>query len=168
MSAYQAITSTTLSSNASSFTFTSIPTIYRDLVIVVSARLTVNTERIALMRFNAGTTLYQGIRYFSNGNLSNTGTDFFDDANGFPVGTGHSNEPYGVSVIEVFDYSTSGKSTTALCREHIPAEPYVASRFFRYGDRDNGLTSSVTSISFTPLSGSIASGSTFSLYGIEG
>jgi hypothetical protein len=157
---YKEIASQTLSSDTTTVTFSSIPQNYRDLVLVVSGRLNLATDRLTQVRFNGDTgTTYRGVRYFRTS--STNGGDQFNSTN-FSLGLGYNTEPFGASILQIFDYTQTTKFKGALLSENL-WEPYAASRAYQW----QGLPA-LTEISITANTGQINSGSTFALYGIEG
>jgi hypothetical protein len=158
---YKLITSTTLSSTASSVTFSSIAGIYTDLVIIVQAAVT--TGSVALrMQFNSDT----GANYSSTW-LSGTGTSVIsgrtsgttymkiDEYSGMNTTLGQ-----GLNVINVMNYANATTYKTALTR---PGRADLGT------DEVVGLwrnTAAITTITLLTSSSTFVVGSTFNLYGI--
>jgi hypothetical protein len=163
---YKAIASQTLSSDTTTVTFSSIPQNYRDLVLVISGRLNLDTDRVAQLTLNGNTgTNYRGVRYFSVGNIvggsQTIGGDSFNATN-FALGLGYNTEPYGLSILQFMDYTQTNKFKGVLYNENVVEEIYGAARAYQWAQ-----TAAVTSISITANTGQINTGSTFALYGIE-
>ena len=155
---YEPISTTTLGSAQASFSFTSIPGTYTDLVAVVVASTGANLK----IELNSDT----GSNY-SNTVLYGTGSSALSARNtnstGFIFGTTASTVGNGVNLYHFMNYSNTTTNKTALSRGN---------------DNDGGLvrvdvglwrnTSAITSIRFISNTGSnLATGSVFTLYGIK-
>jgi hypothetical protein len=154
VSAYVALANITLSSSASSVTFSSIPSTYRDLVIISNLLNTVNTVD-GFFAFNGDTngSNYSRVYMYSDGISNISGS-----------AGGQSIVPRtapGVLQINIMDYSATDKQKTSLVHSHQAANiTYTqASRWLN--------TAAITSIRISPADGSFASGATFALYGIS-
>lgn len=160
---YIALASQTLSTNASSVTFSSIPTsasgkTLRDLVLVINAATPQNGVVIGL-RFNSDSGAnYSFVHMVGTGSQAQTATggsqtslQILHDGsgNGF------------MSTAQIFEYSTS-KHKSVLARSNAPFN-LTSGTTGRWAN-----TAAITSITIVPSSGNFYSGNTFSLYGIEG
>lgn len=167
---YTAIQTTTLTGNASTITFNSIPTIYQNLVLYVSAR----TDRASWIdylrcRFNGDTGAnYESYRYIAystvrgeatyEGGLTSMLTGYCGAANG-------QSGMFGNSEIWIIDYQ-------ATKRKYIIAEGRITDTGT---NRELGMlnsrwntTSAITSITLLPQIGSnFVSGTTATLYGLR-
>ena len=162
---------TTLSGNATSITFNNIPQNYDHLQIRTVARTdrAADTQDAINMRFNSDTGSNYSWHYLS-GNGSSVSSGASSSASfifNCVIGTAASSTAgmFGVSVIDILDYSNTNKHKT--------------SRVFTGNDANgNGLcqmysgnwqnTSAITSITFIPNVGTnIVQYSTFALYGIK-
>jgi hypothetical protein len=152
---YTPLATVTLTSSASSVTFSNIPATYRDL-IVVSSPITTNNNTDFLLRLNSD----GGSNYFhvtmegpiASGAGTRTGL-----LSGFKI-TGSS---ITTSITQIMDYSATDKHKTALNRWNDGAGSYVWALATRWAN-----TNAVNTISAVLASGSFSSGSTFSLYGV--
>lgn len=168
-SSRQLIASQVLTSTTASVTFSSIPGTYKDLVLKWTARAATDTNPSSCsIEFNSNTT--QGsatyLRVDAAGSpvsLQRTGVTVFDrfadvasdlTANTFSNGeiyipnyTASANKP-----VSMFNVNENNATIAAL-------SPLVAAGLF-------SNTSAITSILFKQLSGNIASGSSFYLYGL--
>lgn len=167
---YVALAKNVLTTSQSSITFSAIANTYTDLVVLVSARQTgtggafVGTAKV---EFNGTTTTYSYrelvstgttassvsgttsafvVRYSADGATANTfgNTELY-----IPNYAGSTNKPISSTNVAENNSSTDGQSRIAA---------------------DAGLwsnTAAITSITFTPTSGSIDAGSRFDLYGIK-
>lgn len=162
---------TTLSSNATSVTFSNIPQNYEHLQI----RLIVRTDRAAdtqdavNMRFNSDTGSNYSWHYFSgNGSSASAGAGssaslIFNAA----IGTAASatSGMFGVSVIDILDYSNTNKYKTTRSLTGQDINGGGVCQLFSGNWRN---TSAITTITFTPNIGTnMVQYSTFALYGIK-
>jgi len=155
---YTALATTTLSSSASSVTFSDISSSYRDLTCVVYADGTAQTE--LYIRFNSDTgSTYTAVRMQGSG--TSAGYNTYSGTNGMRlVGNGDIMTNFSfTAMIHVQDYSATDKYKTLLSRTNS----------------SNGVdacvgnwpsTSAISSITLYPNSGSFDTGSTFSLFGV--
>lgn len=148
-----ALANITLSSTASSVTFSNIPNTYRDLVLVYDAQGGSAQEvRLALNGSTAnGTFVYM----LGDGSTTGSGT-----ASALIAGTISTNRSN--NILQIMDYSATDKHKTMLIRSNRPSEATLA-----YACRW-ASTSAVTSVQVYPNSGNWTSGGTFALYGIAG
>jgi hypothetical protein len=157
-STYEPIATTTLGSAQASFSFTSIPGTYTDLVAVVVAETPGNLK----IELNSDT----GSNY-SNTVLYGTGSSALSARNtsstGLLFGTTANTVGNGVNLYHFMNYSNSTTYKTALSRGNDVDNSLVRA--------DVGLwrsTSAITSIRFiSSLGSNLATGSVFTLYGIK-
>jgi hypothetical protein len=164
-STYTTIATTTLGSAAASYTFSSIPSTYTDLVLVCSVLMASNSNNLKL-QFNGDT----GTNY-SNTWLSMYGTTSVQSSRqsnvaqisvGLPTGFSATNP--GTAIINVQNYSNTTTNKTVIYRMGAAA----------VGASDGevtataGLWRNTAAITSLTLTGSvnIATGTTFTLYGI--
>lgn len=152
---YTQIASTTLSSDASSVNFNTIPSTYTDLIIFCYAEQYVDTS--ILLRFNSDTTTsyeWRGI--------------YLND-----VTTQDLNESYGLPL-------TSSGSTTEMVLAHASVMSYASTSIYktlisRCADYTDGFisvgtwrkTDAITSLQIRSGSGNFKSGAVFSIFGIK-
>jgi len=166
-STYTLISSNVLSSSAASVTFSAIPSTYTDLVVRFSGRSDTSSTIVAIT-FNGDTaTNYSNVRLRGDGT---TAYSFLDSS---------VNKIYGY-------YGTNTSSTTANtftnAEIYIPNYLVSANKPVSYYSvqEDNATaanilpsanlwrnTAAITSITFTPNTGNLVSGSSFYLYGIK-
>jgi hypothetical protein len=150
---YTPLATQTLSSTASSVTFSSIPATYRDLILVVNCRHTGSGTQDLIMQFNsdAGNASRVYMAGYSSttesGTLSNIVAQF-NDQNNNEVGISH-----------IMDYSATDKHKTVLTRTNDSG--FVEAMAQRWAS-----TAAINSIRLAYTS-TFAIGSTFSLYGIQ-
>lgn len=154
---YTALATITLSSSASSVTFSSIPSTYRDLILVLTPKTT--NDRELGLQFNSDTSAHysfvqaggDGSATFSNSSSTRTyarivQTEAGDQRSG---------------IVQIMDYSATDKHKNVLTRGNADGEvKMVVSRW--------PSTSAVTTmVVMNNAAESFLVGSTFSLYGIE-
>ena len=161
---YQLIDSVTLGFSATSVSFTGIDQSYRDLVVVVTAKSSVDFRQAYMKLNNSSITYYNN--FFGTGPGDKGASAGSDTA----VRLGSSYNPVTISgtfsvVANIMDYSQTNKNKQILTRA---------------GTRDGASagvdmavttwpsTAAVSSLYFTLNSGNYSGGSTFFLYGIAG
>jgi hypothetical protein len=157
-----------LGSAAASVEFTSISGSFTDLLIVARAQHTLTNHTTFQMTFNSDTgSNYSVTRLYGNG--SSASSDRFSsqtsiDAGYMPPDTGG----IGTFFVNIMSYANTNVFTTVLGSW----ETQAGTSGNQYVVRQVGLwrsTNAITSVKFVPESvgNTIASGSTFSLYGIK-
>lgn len=160
---YEPIATTTLGSNTDPVTFSSIPSTYTDLKIVVNALISTNAT--LSMYFNGSTSaLYSYTLIRGNGTTISSAQQLngsYIDLN-FNLADGSTTIPQFIS-IDIFNYA--GSTNKSLL---------VSKYFDRNGAGVTGSlvglwrnTSAISSVSFTTQGSTILPGSTFTLYGIK-
>ena len=155
---YTALANITLGSSASSVTFSSIPATFRDLVLVINANGTVQTE--LFLRFNSDTgSNYNTVRMQGSGSATASATT--TNATGMRLnGNGDIMTNFSFNaVIQIEDYSATDKHKSVLSRTNSSnGVDACAGRW--------ASTSAITTVLAYPASGSFATGTTAALYGI--
>lgn len=160
-STYSTIATTTLGSDTATYTFSSIPSTYTDLVLIMSVR-TVNSAAAIYCQFNGDTgTNYSNTQLLGNGSVTTSGRQS------------------SVSQMRIGNYSPSASNTFGVVIANF--QNYANSTTYktvisRAGSADGGLvaeaclwrsTSAINSILLGEEGGgNLRSGSTFTLYGI--
>ena len=150
---YTLIDSVTLTSSASSVTFSSIPA-GGDLVLVVSCRPTGTAADDLVMQFNGDASNGSRVLMLGDGSATSSGTSsnmiaqFNDELQ---------NE---VGISNIMDYSATDKHKTVLTRTNAVGAGYVTALAQRWASN-----SAITSINLA-YSVDIQAGSTFHLYNI--
>jgi hypothetical protein len=163
MSSYIPIASQTLSSSASSVTFSSIPTTLggktlRDLVIVLEARTTGNGFTATITGNGQG-----GATVGMEGNGSSASSETFGSGTVFQVNNGlFTSSESTAATAHIFDYSATGKLKPVLTRSGRAGSGVAATASLL------GTTSAITSVVLAGFGTNWAAGSTFSLFGLEG
>jgi len=157
---YKPIATTTLGSAVSSYTFSSIPNTYTDLVIIAQVKGTATTY--LNLRFNGDT----GSNY-SRTTLSGNGSSAASErrSNQTWINTDYNeaietNFNY-INTLQIMNYANSTTFKTVLCRANNAATGTGTTV---------GLwrsTAAITSVSIVANNNTFDTGSTFTLYGIE-
>ncbi len=155
---YEPINTQTISSTQTSITFSSIPSTYTDLVLILDT-ISASSGDDGRLRFNGDTgSNYSSTQIFSNGtavsnrNSNQTSMRLFNDL----YSTTRS-----IGIAHIMNYSNTNVSKTVLSRfgtGNISVGTFV------------GLwrnTAAITSLSVVHTGSGYASGSTFTLYGIK-
>jgi hypothetical protein len=156
---YVPIATTTLASAATSFTFSSIPSTYTDLVIIANGGISANGD--TGLRFNGDTaTNYSWTRMYGNG--SATASDRATSVDSIGGASWYSATSNNTSILQIMNYSNATTYKTTISRSNATSTMVAAIA---------GLwrsTSAITSITMYGYTSSYSIGTTFSLYGILG
>ena len=160
---YTPIATTTLSSNQLSYTFTSIPGTYTDLILVANAKSTQAGSGGNGMWVNLNNdtaTNYSEILMYGDG----TSASSYRQAQAYFVGGDipqASNTATGINILQFMNYSNATTYKPVLTRSNLAnSSTYLSIAQWR-------STSAITSIKLQrDGSNSLAAGSTFTLYGI--
>jgi hypothetical protein len=152
---YDLIASNVLTSATATVTFSSLPSSYRDLVLVMDVVCSNNGS--ALVRFNSDSGAnYSRVRMLGDGSSAfssaSSGDTSFDGINTSTARI--------FAQLQVMDYSASDKHKAMLCRTGR-ADAEVIALAARWAN-----TSAITSMSITQNGGNFNSGSSFYLYAI--
>lgn len=162
---YQLISSSTLASSAATFSFTSIPQTYTDLVVKCMTRFT-GAAVDTWVTFNAnGSGIYsvttiKGNNALGSGNSSSQVrfTNMLSDDSGWTANTFSSTDIY----IPNYRLPQFKQINSASFTENNSSDEW-----YQFGAGLMQSTTAVTSIEFFSTSTSFAANSTFSLYGIK-
>ena len=162
---YTPIASVTLSSASATVDFTSIPQTFRDLILIVDGKAA-TAQTFFRMRVNSDSgNNYNVVNMMGASNGSNSYSS--SNQNGFDldffVSTITTDNNF--FQIQFLDYSQTNKHKTMLLRSKTYRDTELATNSIagRWAS-----TSAITSMSIFLNAGNLASGSTFSLYGIAG
>jgi hypothetical protein len=168
MSTHTPIASQTLSSAAASVTFSSIPQGYTDLVIVGNGYGTISNGQAPTLIFNSDTSaLYSRTVLSGNGTAASSTRD--SGGNSIIVGNAvgwetDSTKP-AMFIAHIMNYSNTTRFKTILARDGAANTTYPGT------EANVGLYRSTNAINSIQIkaggSANFASGSTFSLYGIQ-
>ncbi len=164
--AFELISSQVLTSDTATVTFSSIPQTYRHLQVRYVGQTTRNQTDNLQIRFNSDS----GLNYVFHdltGNSSNVQSQAgLSQTRIGPLFNSYFHNAWTAGVMDVLDYSSTSKNTTARILQGMPSSDLWRVQLY------SGLwmnTSAVSSITFSPLNGpSLYAGSRFSLYGIKG
>lgn len=162
-STYEPIASVTLSSTASSYTFSSIPNTYTDLVLHINGLM--NSSAGIQIRVNGDTGTNYGRTYMAG--ASSLGAGSGRDSNDTWIGLSYWGATSGNRItgkINFMQYSNTAMNKTMIIRQDNPEG--------NGGNTDTisqiGVWRSTAAItSITILSGTFGIGSTFTLHGIK-
>ena len=153
---YEPIATTTLGSNLSTVTFSSISGSYTDLVVISNATLSAGVG--FGMYFNSDTGSNYSFTYmYGDGSSAASGRN----ANTTRINIGNGNTTYSTYKAHIQNYSNTTTYKSVISNGGIGNEIAIA---FAGTWRS---TSAINSITFQPASGTINTGSTFTLYGIK-
>lgn len=167
---FERIATTTTTTSTASVEFTNISGAYKDLHISINASNANNASTYLYLRANGqtGSTDYYTVRLF---NISTyDGDEWGQDtrsANELDVGymPGTNGSGYGHMIINLFNYSdTNMKKVLAVDWNSEPAA--TGTRYALIESGSLNVSGAVTSLLFAFSGANIASGSTFTLYGI--
>jgi hypothetical protein len=166
---YEPIATTTLGSAASTITFSSIPSTYTDLRLMVSSRIESGGTNYAALfvRFNnLGTTIYSTTRLGGDGtsaysNRASTQTELALTAGS--AGSASASGTFNLSTIDLFSYTGStNKTALATVSADNNGSGFVVRQVLLAR-----TTSAITRIDLTDETGlNFATGTTATLYGI--
>ena len=164
---YEPIATTTLASAVSSYTFSSIPATYTDLVLVASAKSSLTTTTQVKLTFNSDTaTNYSWTRLLGDGSAASSarGTTQAYVEVGFIAGNSGSVQP-DMFILNIMNYAnaTTFKTLTSRWSSMNAANAYVAAVAGLW----RKTPEAITSITLAPTSTNFETGSTFTLYGIR-
>lgn len=153
---YTALITTTLDSDTGTLTISSIPSSYRDLILVVNCKPTGTGAKDVGVQFNGDTGANYGRRI-----LTGDGTTAATDTGSSLVVQKNDEDDYSIGVMQINDYSATNKHKPVLVRTN-DADNLVSMQVGRWKS-----TSAISSIAMFYYGANIASGSVISLYGIE-
>ena len=156
---YTLIDSTTLTSSASSVTFSSITQDYRDLILVIDAKHATTNENNTLQFNGDSGSNYSNVYMYGTGSSTGSSAQTLAYIR-IDFATEMTTTNPNLDIVQIMDYSATDKHKSTLSRANNSSNATEATA----GRWAN--TSAITSIVIAPRSGSYASG-TFHLYGIE-
>ena len=163
---YTLIESYTASSTVTSFSFTSIPGTYRDLVLVLQPNWQSQGWQMRMTINNDSTSTYASVTASGNGSSTDSrdqsaGQHYFE----LPFDTGFGAAGYGnLMIMQAMDYAQTDKHKTFLFRTNNQGTynivQMVAARV--------ATTSALSSIEFTISGSNLLAGTSAKLFGIAG
>jgi hypothetical protein len=152
---YTPLATITLGSSASSVTFSSIPATYRDLVVVADYTGSAAAEVFDIALNSDTAANYTRVVMYAD---STTAASFSQTSRGVA-------SIYGTNkmtmLLNLMDYTATDKHKTILVRTTNAGQSEVAAIASRWAN-----TAAVNTLALSARSGTLSSGSTFSLYGI--
>lgn len=157
---YEPIQTTTLTSAQGIVTFSSIPSTYTDLVVIITGLQSTSSVLDFGIRFNSDSgSNYSDTNIEGNGSTATSGRNS-NHTQGKLAYFG-STTWVGTLRVNIMNYTNTTTNKTVISRYDIPANQLGAAvNLWR-------STAAINSVSFLMTSGNIASGSTFTLYGIK-
>lgn len=153
---YTTLATTTLGSNASDVTFSSISGSYTDLVVVINGYMTVDDN--VFLQFNSDTGSNYSVTYIYGNGTSATSTRNSNQTQ-MQLG-GILTTSSGVAIYSIQNYSNTTTNKTVLARTgHASGGTQARVGLWR-------STAAITTVKIGATSGNFVSGTTFSLYGI--
>ena len=154
---YTPIATTTLGSAAASYTFSSIPSTYTDLVLIVQGTSTASGVAVNV-QYNSDTgSNYSKTMMYGNGSAAGSQRN----SNATSAGIGSMYSTMGQIIANIQNYANSTTYKTSI------------SRFGSTGDNTAAFvglwrnTAAITSVTVTTDSSTFTANSTFTLYGIK-
>jgi len=160
-STYTPIATNTLASNTGTVTFSSIPSTYTDVVLVMNIKGTVDS--IPYIRLNSDTgTNYSYTNIEGNGTSATSGRSSSQSFMFITNSSQYTSNNFSFNNISHFmNYSNTSVNKTVLSRTNAAAS---ATEIYAGLWRS---TSAIDTISISAYDGSLAIGSTFTIYGIK-
>lgn len=167
---YESIATTTVGAGgAATVSFTGIAGTYSHLQVRATVRGSTggNVNENLLMKFNGATTnYYQGHRLAGDGasafaTASSTSSSAYA---GYVAGSGAASNVFGVTVIDILDYSNTNKNKTV---RSIGGVDHNGSGLVLLGSALWINTAAITSIEMYNFGGNLGQYSSFALYGIK-
>lgn len=158
-STYTPISTTTLGSTQATFTFSSIPSTYTDLVMVIQKTTTSASQDN--MTFNGTTTGYSDTSIGGNGTTASSGRASSAPRINVETAVTQSTSTQASQIkVNFMNYANTSVFKTLMIRTDNAGYGTLA----KVGLWQN--TAAISSITLTPSAGSYQAGSTFTLYGI--
>jgi len=151
-------------SSAGSVLISNIPSVYRDLLLVVSARTDSSTLTSGLLRLNGDTSsIYSSTMFIGNGTtaVSERYSNESFVRVGYAIGSTQLASTYASQVIHILNYASTSTNKVVLARD---ANDVNGSGLIQLSA---GLYRSTTAISSITYATTLVAGSTVHLYGIR-
>ena len=165
---YEAIATNTLGSSAASFNFTSIPSTYTDLILVIRYAGTSNDQN-SLLRFNGDTGSNYSRTFMLSGSSGtasgrNSNQTFIQMVQNMGAGTSLDSGNY--HIVQIMNYANTTNYKTMLDRTYAQNNSGTQAELLAFV----GLwrsTSAINQITYSQGGGDILAGSSATLYGIK-
>jgi hypothetical protein len=155
---YESIATQTLGSNAASVTFSSIPSTYTDLVLVVNTITSTGSEYMTINLNSDTGSNYSRTSLSGNGTSAISGSAANETVGYIAVETYGTNTYKFNAIVHFMSYSNTTTNKTFLSR---------ANQADLGTDAVIGLWRNTSAINTIKVNSNFATGSTFSLYGIK-
>jgi len=171
-STYTPIATTTLTSATASYTFSSIPQTYSDLVLEATVRsdTAANTSNLLCQVNGQVGNYYDGFYLRTDGGSISAAryNKFIDPTYAAPVGLMLANSAtataYSIHTINWIGYSQTNTNKTFIARTNAT---WVSAGYTELVTNQYFGTLAITSVKLFPETGNFAAGSTLTLYGIK-
>lgn len=163
-STYDKVATYTIPSPTTSYTFSSIPGTYTDLILISMAQKTTSGSGTGFsLRFNGDTSTNYSTTYLegSGSTASSYRTTSTTSMNGGAVTSNATAASFDVNTNQIMNYSNATTYKTLITRYNDNEFSYVGSSVSLWRD-----TAAITSITIFAAN-NFATGSTFTLYGIK-
>lgn len=167
-STYTLIKGETIASSAASYTFTAIPSTFTDLVLRISARMSVAGPDNVNVQINSFTNSHSYTELYANSGTvassRSTGVGFFRLTNILP-GTESTTNTFCSAECYFPSYAGSANKTMGhfgAGESNSTTIPYITATAGLLSQ-----TAAITSLTITPAGGNFVSGSSFYLYGVK-
>jgi hypothetical protein len=137
-------------------TFSSIPSTYQDLVVVINGTIVGSADAVMTLNNDTGTN-YSNTRVYGNG--SSASSDRATGTSNFSVSIGFMNDQT-VTLVNLMNYANTSTYKSALARIN-KATGYVDASAILWRN-----TSAINRVDITAPSGYFSAGTTFSIYGL--
>jgi hypothetical protein len=159
------ISDTTVSSPVASVDFTSIPEGYTDLMIKTSLRNTGTSNDLTLKFNGSSASQYSDRNLFGSGSAVTSGTDATNGAGLYSLinSSNYTANTFGSNEYYIPNYRSANNKSVSYesLQETNATGVYMAMYAGLWAN-----TAAITSITFAPASGTFATNSTFTLYGV--
>jgi len=152
------------SAGASTISFSSIPSTYKNLQVRISCSVSTNSDMWLTFNGDSTTSNYASHILWSNG--ASTFSSAFGTAYGSYVGFSGSTTSFTGGVTDILDYGSTSKNKTV--RTLTGTDTNGAGQIYLASGLWMNTSTAVTSISIAPISGTFNQYSSFALYGIKG
>lgn len=157
-STYEPIATYTATSSVSTFTFSSIPSTYTDLVVAANLKNDIGVGYNLFMRYNGDTgSNYSCTELYGSGTASGSARSINQT---FTQALRNDNSNFSASTVSIHNYANTNVYKTTMSRTGSANNPSVFTSMWR-------STAAINSITFVMESNNLVAGSSVTLYGIK-
>ena len=157
---YTPIATTTLGSAQASVTFSSIPSTYTDLILILKTGEDTTSDGNTFVQFNSDTsTNYSMTQLFGDGSSASSARNTSQVKTGIYTNYGAGANTYGTGIAHIMNYANTTTYKTMISRGNNETGTIARIHLWR-------STSAINSIYMFLNSGNFKAGSMFTLYGI--